>query len=173
MRWIRFCSLMLFAFTAFAADTPVVDSPVTQALLAEIRQLRSDLQTMTAISQRVQIVMYRHQVQAGILDRVTQRLESARDSCNRTQAQQKEAAAETEQLEARRRSQNPAEQQATDQTLAGLKSQITMLAAQEQQCQAEQTEVATQVRAEQARMNEVQEQLDKLDKLFAEAWSAR
>jgi hypothetical protein len=47
------------------------DSPMAQTMLAEIRALRMDLKNTAAIIQRVQIVMYRLQVQSASLDRAS------------------------------------------------------------------------------------------------------
>ena len=62
--------LVLFFAAALttAAQTPSSDSPVLQALLTEIRQLRQDLQTTAAAIQRVQIVMFRVQNESQIPD---------------------------------------------------------------------------------------------------------
>ena len=57
---------------------PVLDSQLTQALLAVIRQLRQDPQNTAAIIQRVQIVMYRVQTGEPRLNRATERLDNAR-----------------------------------------------------------------------------------------------
>jgi hypothetical protein len=93
-------------------------------MLTEIRQLRHDLQTTAATIQRVQIVMYRLQAEAALMDRATQRLDQARAGCSQGQMQRKRLAAQIEQAE-------------------------------------------TQFRVEQATMNDLQAQLDKLDRLLA------
>src|SRR5216684_6457268 len=54
------------------------DSQTLQALLAEVRQLRHDLQTTTLAAQRAQILLYRLQGQEAIVARASQRLDDAR-----------------------------------------------------------------------------------------------
>ena len=49
----------------------------------------------------------------------------------------------------------------------GLKSSVEMWDTQEQQCQVEQADAETQFRAGQAKMNDLQDQLDNLDKALA------
>ena len=112
--------------------------------------------------------MYRLQAQTALLDRATNRLERARGWCDSARAQRKMNAALIEHAEARRRSsQNPSDQRAAEENLAQLKSSNEELASHELQCQVEQADAETQFRAEQAKMNELQDQLEKLDKLLA------
>jgi hypothetical protein len=159
---------LLLSTTAVAAQTPSSDSQMTQAMLMEIRQLRQDLQATGATIQRVAIVMYRLQAQTALLDRATGRLDYARDACDRAREQRKMTATLIERAEARRRSsQNPSDQRAEEDNLAQLKSQSERWAGKELQCQVEQADAETQFRAEQAKMNDLQDQLEKLDKLLA------
>ena len=65
---------------------------MNQAMLAEIRQLRNDLQTAAATIQRVQIAMYRLQSQEAVMERVTRRRDQLRDQCTQIRQQQKELA---------------------------------------------------------------------------------
>jgi hypothetical protein len=159
--------LALFLNGAFA-QTLLPDSQATQSVLTEIRQLRHDLQTAAATIQRVQIVMYRLQAGAALMHRATQRLDQARGGCTQGQMQRKRLAAQIEQAETRKRNaQNPSDQKAAEEMLSNLKASDEMWASQEQECLIEQTEAETQFRAEQAKMNELQAQLDKLDRLLA------
>lgn len=169
MRFTSICLLVLvFKATAFAAEAVSGEPQVTQAMLTEIRQLRHDLQTTAATIQRVQIVMYRLQVEAAQLDRATQRVEQARANCRQAQMQRKVFTGQIEQAEARRRNaESPSDQAAAEQLLAQFKSSADEWAGEEQQCQAEQVDAETQLRAEQSKMNDLQEQLDKLDNALA------
>jgi len=130
--------------------------------------LRSDLQLTAATIQRVQIVMYRMQAQANALDRASQRFDQARAASNDAQSQQRMLAQQIEVWEGQRRAaQDAAQGKTAEQMLESLKAHTEALAAQEQERQAEQTEAETQLRAEQAKMNDLQEQLDKLDRLLS------
>jgi len=154
--------------TAAFGQTTAPDSPVTQTLLSEIRQLRQDLQTTAATIQRVQIVMYRLQAEASLLYRATERLDNARAGCNHVQARRKMMTAQIEQAESRQRSsQNPSDRKAAEEVLHGLKSSVEMLASEEQQCQVEQVDTETRFRTEQAKMSDLQNQLDNLDRILA------
>jgi len=54
--------LLVFSSPALGQATPA-ESPTLQAMLAEIRQLRQDLQTSAIAARRAQILIYRLHVQ--------------------------------------------------------------------------------------------------------------
>ena len=133
-------------------------------MLAEVRQLRQDLQIAAATIQRAQIVMFRLQVQGALLESARQRLEAARFSCSQAPLQRQMALSQIEETQARKRNaQNPAEQQAAETMLLRLNSQIEMATKQEQECQAPQAEAEAEFRAEDGKMIDLQQQLDKPD----------
>jgi hypothetical protein len=169
MRRASFLSWTPLLMTAAVfGQTAPPDSPTTQALLAEIRQLRQDLQNVAAIIQRVQIVMYRLQLETALVNRATERLENARVGRSQAQGQRKYLAAQLEQAEARQRnSQNPSDQKIAEGILAQLKSSAEMLASTEQECQTTELDAQAQLRTEQAKMDDLQDQLDKLDRVLA------
>jgi chromosome segregation ATPase len=168
MRHKSILCLTLFLGTASAyGQTASPDSQMTQRLLAEIRELRHDLQSSAATIQRVQIVMYRVQAEASLLNRATERLENARTRCTQAQAQRKMVTIQIESANRQRNSQNRSDQK-TEDVLQALQSSVEMFASEEQQCQVEQADAETQFRAEQAKMNDLQDQLENLDKVLAE-----
>jgi hypothetical protein len=161
-------STLLLQTAAAVAQTASPDSQMTQTMLAEIRQLRQDLQATAVTIQRVQIVMYRLQAQSALVDRATQRLDQARAGCRQAQNQQKMFADQIELAEARRRnSKDPSDQKAAEEMLSSLKSSAEMSTSEEQQCQVEQIDAENQFRTEQAKMSELQDQLDQLDQTLA------
>jgi chromosome segregation ATPase len=158
---------VLLAAAAFA-QTSSPDSQLTQTLITEIRQLRQDLQATAAVIQRVQILMYRLQMESGLLTRATQRLDDARSRCSQSQSQLKNMTSQIEQVEARlRATQNPAEQKSSEDMLARLKPTLSMWTNEEQQCHPREIDAQAQVQSAQARVDDFQSQLDKLDKLLA------
>ena len=169
MRRILICFAgLLLKTTGVVAQTAPPDPQITQAVLSEIHQLRQDLQATAAIIQRVQIVLYRIQVQENQLDRATQRLETARDVCKGMEMQRKQFTTQIEQTESAKRSaQNASDRQAAEETLARLRSTAEMFASEARDCLGNQMDAETQVRAEQAKMSELQEQLERLDKVLA------
>jgi len=168
MRCTLILTLTLVVETALVAQPISSDSQMTQPMLTEIRELRQDLRNIAATIQRVQIVMYRLQAQANLVDKAAQRLEQARSECKQAQAQQKMVASQIEKAEARKRnSQNASDEKITEQLNANLQASLEMWAAQAQQCQPEEMDAETQFQGEQAKMNELQNQLDQLDQVLA------
>ena len=169
MRRILICFAgLLLRTSGVIAQTAPSDSQMTQAMLSEIRQLRQDLQSTAAIIQRVQIVVYRIQDQKSLLDRATQRLETARNICKGSETQRKYFTTRIERAEAaKRNAQNASDRQAAEELLAELKSSAEMFASEAGDCQGNQVDAEIQARAEQAKMSDLQDQLDKLDKILA------
>ena len=159
--------ILLLPFPAAFAECETSDSAVTKALLGEVRQLRQDLQAVTATIQRVQIAMYRLQNESVQLDKARQRLEGARNQCEQAQQQQKWVAARIEEAETTQRDAPGPDRQAAEANLKELKSNLERWTGQEQKCRVEQIESENQVRDGQAKMNELSDQLDRFDKLLA------
>jgi peptidoglycan hydrolase CwlO-like protein len=166
--------LLILVVSLLAENTPAIadvvssDSQVAQTMITEIRDLRHDLWNTAAIIQRVQIAMYRAQAQTALLDKATQRLDQARMQCQQQKDQQNFLATQIRQAEERK--QNP--QHASDKTsaqemTAQFKLLLEQLTGEMQHCQVEQTDAEAQFRAEEAKMNELQGQLDHLDQLLA------
>jgi chromosome segregation ATPase len=162
--------LMLVASTAPVVAQPLSSDPqMTQPMVTEIRELRQDLRNVAATIQRVQIIMYRLQAQSALVDKASQRLDQARSECKQAQMQQKLVASQIERAETRKRnSQTGAAEQSAEQLIANLQSSLEMLMGQAQQCQPEEIDAENQFRAEQAKMNELHNQLDQLDQVLAE-----
>jgi len=137
-------------------------------MLAEIRQLRSDLQIAAATIQRVNIVMFRLQTQSGVVDRLTQKVDQVRAQCDQAQTNQKLFAVQLEDVQADRGGlQDTGAQKMFDRNVANLKSAVVALAIEVPRCQAEQAGAESELRSEQNKMNELQDQLEKLDKALA------
>ena len=143
------------------------DAQITQSLLTEIHQLRLELQNSAATVQIVQIAIYRLEAQSAILDRARQALEDVRTHCKQQEAQRKMVTDQIEEAEAQKRdSQNPSGQKAAEELLAALKLSIRS-SDEGPQCQAEQMNAETRFHTEQARMNELQDRLDQIDRDLA------
>ncbi len=165
---MRFASMLFGIATAVLAQPATADLQAVQGLIVELRQLRQDLQITAATIQRVQIIMYRLQTQSEAVSRATQRRDMAHSECEEAARQRKWAIHQIEELESARRNQ-PASDQERVQMIASLRSNLEMLASQEQQCRPEEIESEGQLRAEQAKLSELQDQLDKLDRVLARA----
>jgi chromosome segregation ATPase len=165
---ILFSATLFFTVAARSEQPGQSDHQVTQTLLNEVRQLRQDLQVMGATIQRIQIVMYRLQVQGDLLNRATQRCDTVQNECRYTPERRKMLTAQIEHLESRVQDlQNSAERAATTAQIAQFRSALESVAAAERECQAQLVEAETQFRAEQAKMTDLQDQLDRLDRILA------
>jgi chromosome segregation ATPase len=166
MRFVLLLPLFAAAVSFAQAPAPPQDVQLSQALLAEIRLLRQDLQSTAVAIQRVQLVMFRMQTATSALNRATQHLDDARNRCMYVQPQRKMLMIQVEQAETRQRTAQPADLSVGEE-IARLKGNLEVLAAQEQQCQSTLLDAEGQFRTEQAKMNELQDQFDKLDRDLA------
>lgn len=162
--------LLLVSTTCFGQTTPG-DSQTLQALLLEVRQLRQDLQTTTIAAERAQILIYRLQGQEAAVARASQRLDEARDKLARIQEERKHVAADVKQHEDFiSNSENPATQKKEiEAELSQLKTRLESLENEEQQGQTRETEAEQQLRAEEVRLSDLRDLLDRLDKVLEDA----
>jgi chromosome segregation ATPase len=136
------------------------------SLVAEIRALRVDLRSTAAALQRVQIMMYRLQAQAAFVEKATGRLDMARAQCNAVENERRHAAAQIEQIK-KQNSQNEAEQKGVEALIAQFQANMELAASEAQQCLGEQADAEAQFRLEQAKMSELENQLEGLDRALA------
>jgi DNA repair exonuclease SbcCD ATPase subunit len=157
---------LLFFSTDCFGQTTSGDSQTLQALLSEVRQLRQDLQTTTIAGQRSQILIYRLQGQEAAVARASQRLDEAREKLAGIQADRKHVAADIKRQEDFiSNPENPATQRKeVEGMLSQLKTRVESLENQEQQLQTREIEAAQQLRAEEVRLSDLRDQLDRLDK---------
>jgi chromosome segregation ATPase len=168
-------SLFVLGFLVFSTScfgqTTSGDSQTLQALLTEIRLLRQDLRTTTVAAQRSQILIYRLQGQEAAVARASQRLDEAREKLARTQDERKHVAAEVKQAgDFVSNTENPATQRkALEDRLSELKARLESLESDEQQYQSREIEAQQQLRAEEVRLSDLRDQLDRLDKTLENA----
>jgi chromosome segregation ATPase len=150
------------------AENNTSDPQTVQTLLTEVRQLRHDLEAVASTIQRVQITMFRLQSQTVLLDRASERVGQARTRCQGMQLEHQQL---TSQMEEVRKGGVPVrdslDQQSPAMRLASLQSSLQDLAAEEQRCQVEQAEAEGRFRMEQAKMNDLEDQLDRLDRALS------
>jgi len=164
-------SLLLFPTACLAQTTPN-DSKTLQSLLLEVRQLRQDLQTTTIAGQRAQILIYRVQGQEAAVARASQRLDEFREKLARIQDERKHVAADVKRFEdSLSSSENPPTQRKEIEQgmLPHLKTRLESLENQEQQLQTREIEAEQQLRAEEVRLSDLRDQMDRLDKTLENA----
>ncbi|HVO98052.1 MAG TPA: hypothetical protein VMT15_08290 [Bryobacteraceae bacterium] len=136
------------------------------SLIAEIRALRLDLRDTAAAIQRVQIVMYRLQAQWAFVEKATGRLDMARTQCKQAEDGQKIAAFQIEKLK-KQSLQNGGDQKNIEQMITQFQATMEIAANQAQQCLGEQADAEAQFRLEQAKMSDLENQLEQMDRVLA------
>ncbi len=167
----RSCLLIPVLFLISApvfGQSASADSQTLQALLAEVRQLRHDLQTTTIAAQRAQILLYRLQGQEAVVARASQRVDDARARLAETQSNRTKLTSDIRQDEDfLSHSENPpAERKQVEDLLAQLKAKLASVENEEQQRQIREMEAEDQLRAERAKLSELQDQLDRLETIL-------
>ena len=140
-----------------------------QALVAEVRQLRRDLQTTNGNALRAQVLLYRLQVQEATVGRVAQHLSEVRSHLAETQAHRRDLAAALKRNEEFRDNAgsaeiSPADRKHVEFDISRLKAELENLAAEEQQRQTAEMEAEEQLRAEQAKLGGLEDRVDRLEK---------
>jgi hypothetical protein len=112
-------SLLVFSSPALGQATPA-ESPTLQAMLAEIRQLRQDLQTSAIAARRAQILIYRLHVQEAAVAHASQRLDEAKSSAEQLRARRKYQEIQIKQYETMKdRAENAAQRQQFEDAIFG------------------------------------------------------
>lgn len=147
-------------------QTAVKELDMTQSLLAEVHQLRLDIEAMTVASQRVQIALYSLQMQDAAVARAAQRADSARNKCQGNEGARQHLTSEITRLESSQATgtATKSETEATKSRLADLKNELDGQTVALQTCQAAEAEAASQLRNEQAALVDLQGRISQLDK---------
>lgn len=162
-------SLLLFS-SPTPGQAPPTESPTLQALLSEIRQLRQDLQTSAIASRRAQILIYRLHVQEAAVVHASQRLDEAKSSIDQLRARRKYQELQIKRYEdLRDRAENAAQRQQFEDAITQLKAQMEAWVPEEQELQMRETELEQQSRIQQAKLDQLQDELDRLDQAVMKA----
>jgi chromosome segregation ATPase len=162
--------LLLVTTPVASCQTPVKESDTLHFLLIEVHQLRQDIEAMAVAAQRVQIALYGLQMQDAAVARATQRLENTRDTCARAEDTQQHTASEVQKLESLDSGTVP-EGNAKSMQAKAIKSRINELKSaldsqmrEDQTCQAAEVEASSQLRNDQAKLADLQDRIERLDK---------
>src|SRR5437588_11997734 len=161
-----FCFLFLSA--CGLGQSTANDPQGMQALVAEVRQLRKDLQTTNGNALKAQVLLYRLQVQEATVGRVAQHLGEVRSHLAETQAHRRDAAAALKRSEeflenAAASEISPEQRKQFEFEISRLKGELESLSAEEQQRQTAEMEAEEQLRTEQAKLSGLEERVDRLE----------
>ena len=141
------------------------DSQTLRALLEEVRLLRQDLHTTTVTPQRVQIALYRLQLQDAAVARASSVVEEAHAKGTELAAAHKHYVTEIEQNERRRDQAQDVQQrrQIEEEVLPRDKESLEQIAHEEERQQARTNEAEGQLKAELLKLDALHGLLDQLD----------
>lgn len=163
--WLLFLGLILISAPAVSQSTSS-DSAGMQALVAEVRQLRKDLQTTNAYAFKAQVLLNRLQVQEATVARVSQHLNDVRSKLAAIQEHQGHLTSTMKYYEkiANDSEASTTQQKEAQQQVSSCKTELQSVAAQEQQAQTAEMEADEQRRAEQAKLGSLEDRVDRLEK---------
>jgi chromosome segregation ATPase len=168
-------SILVFAASVLASgyisgQSAPTETESLQSLVKEVRLLRQELVTTTAAAQRVQIVLYRLQGQQAALQKASEKYDTYRERVSDTEAQIKRVSNELQQAEdhlSRIQSETD-RKELQEQVLPHLKSELERLRDLKQQQQVAESQAEGQLHGEQAKLNDLENFLERLDKSLAD-----
>lgn len=164
----RSLSFLLLAGAAVAQTPALPPADTLQALLTEVHQLRLDLQATTVTAQRVQILLYRVQLQQASAARAATRADEAHAKLADAEKQRTDAAQTLQRFQDQAAGNaDPKAAKELEGMISEFKRRLGMWQTDEQQWQAKEIDAQTQSRAEQAKLSDLQDTLDRLDKALA------
>ena len=163
-------SLAFYLSPAIFGQATSTESQTLQALLLEVHQLRQDLQIAATAGRRAQILIYRLHAQQAAVARASQRLEGAKSVLDQWQNQRKYAAFQIKRYEdMKERAESATERKQFDDAISELKAQVELTTPEEQEAQTKEIELAEQLRIEQAKLDQLLDELDRLDRALVNA----
>jgi hypothetical protein len=170
MRRFMLLLSLLLAPTVVLSQNSAQDSENLKSLLEEVRLLRRDMRTTMVAGQRVQIALYRLQLQDAALARASRAAEEAHAKLSELAANRNRITGQVEQAEHQLSSTDDAsERKVMQEAIPQMKGALERLVTDEQQWQAKATDADTQVRTEQRKLDALHALLDQLDKALQNA----
>ena len=174
MRKTAFAAMLLAASVGMC-QTPAKEPDPLRSLLLEVHQLRQDIQAATVASQRVQIALYTLQMQDAAVARATGRMDDARNKCRGEEVNRQHIASDIQRLESSLAATLTAppdipgavpadEAKAIQSRLPELKNALDTQTTELQACQSAEAEASIQLRNDRAKLAELQDRIERLDK---------
>lgn len=118
-----------------------------------------DLHAAATAGRRAQILIYRLYVPGAVVAGAAERFDQAKSAVDQFEARKKWETLQLKEYEEGRDG-SPAERKQLDDAISNLKSQMEASTAEEQEAQAKKMEAAEQLRIEQAKLHQLQNELD-------------
>lgn len=158
--FILFAALVITAVPAMPQNTS--SDSALRDILSEIRELRHDFERITAAGQRVQIALYRLQVQDAAVARASKASEEAHAKLNEITTERKQVALFLEREQSLLESGGPVDKNRKEQ-VAAFKAELEQLDKDEPQWQARAADADAQLAREQSKLENLRTLLDELD----------
>jgi len=170
-RFSMICLSFFLTSLPLSAQTSSADSQTLQSLLAEVRQLRQDLQSTSIVSLRAQILLHRLQAQESAVARATERVDDAhRRLTDQQNANKRDAAGIKRSEDFINNTDNPAAQRKEiEDALPARRARLDSGGALEQDLQTRAIEAEEQQRLERAKLDTLEDQLDRLERSLDDA----
>jgi hypothetical protein len=165
-RSFAIAAVVICSISALCQSTSAADLQTLKAVLEEIRLLRQDLQTTTVASQRVQIVLYRLQLQDAAVSRATKLVEEGHSKLSELATDRSRVSAEMQRADQQKdTTQDMRERKLIeDQVLPQLKQHLERISKDEEQWQASSNDAEGQLKIEQTKLDVLHNLLDELDR---------
>lgn len=145
-------------------------SRTLEAVLSEIRQLRQDLQTAVYAARKAQIVIYRLHLQAAVVERATERLDNSRNELSQMESQIQYQTAQIKRYEELKdAAESEQQKKQLDDYISGTRANLEIWIPQEQELRIKQSELEADLRTEQAKWRQLEDELDRLDNALENA----
>ncbi len=144
----------LLSCTMYAESS---DSLTLQTLLQELRELRQDMQGMAVVAQRIQLLLYRTQLQEEVRKRAAERHDRANMSVKQLELRHKETVNSIKNAQEEPR--NPR----SEERIRQWKGQLEMLASIDPEIRTEELSAGFDLKTEQAKLADLQHQLGRLE----------
>lgn len=166
---LALCFILLCVPSISFGQQPMCPDPTTeritiQNLLAEVRQLRLSVERSASLMPRMQLTLTRFQMQQERVDRIAGELKDFRSTMKQALSNKERAAAQIKELESQTGQIDPQQRSQIEMTKKEFASQLEAWVQSEQQDRVQELELATRLQAEQAKLDDLSEQLNALDK---------
>lgn len=156
-----FC--LLLAPVCLTAQSP--DSETLQAILQEVRQLRQDIQGMTFVTQRVQILLYRIRLQNERVKEAAERLDAARIELAQAKRNRSGTDEELNRMKAALASSPDQDMRAQlDKVIPDIERRLEMWTTESRDLGTAEMEASNNLANETATLSELRDRLDRLDR---------
>jgi chromosome segregation ATPase len=156
--------LVCFCFIA-KAQAPPSDVKTMETLLAEVHQLRIALERSIQIAPRIQIAVERLKLQQDQVARVARQMDDLRRELDRSRSDQPKIHERLQEIAAAAtQNTDPQKRKDLDDALSMFKLEAEQAEKSLQQIQAREGELASRLQSEQARLTELNDRLDQIER---------